>query len=256
MTRAGSPAPPGPPGELHDQVEGPLLGAEARVLQRRVGVDGRGDRDVGQVVALRDHLRAQEDRGARARELGEQPAHGAAARRARAVHAHQAGRGHEPGQRRLEPLGARALAREAGRAARRAHAGHRLRVAAVVADEAARALVVDEGDVAAGGSGRSSRSRGRGPSARTRAGWPAARPSRRATAAACSAEASGRDTGPGALHAHVDDLDRAAGRSRRAGPGACAAAARARSRGAGSRCRRRRPPRRRAARRAATWRAS
>ena len=50
----------GAAGELRDQRERPLLGAEVGEAQGRVGVDHHAERDVGEVVALGDHLRADE----------------------------------------------------------------------------------------------------------------------------------------------------------------------------------------------------
>ena len=187
------------------------------MLQRRVGVDRGRDRDVREVVALRDHLGPQEDRGPGSRELGEQPPHGPAAGRARAVHAHQAGRGDEPGQRRLEPLGPRALSREAGRAARRAHPGHRRGVAAVVADEAARRLVVDEGDVAPGAAGDPAAVAAEG-----HQGEPAPAGQQHGLLAAAGGRVQRGGERPrhraGALQAHVHHLDPRRGRAVRAGP--------------------------------------
>ena len=46
--------------ELGDELERPLLGAEVRDREARVGVDHGGERDPGEVVALRDHLRAEQ----------------------------------------------------------------------------------------------------------------------------------------------------------------------------------------------------
>ena len=46
--------------ELRDELERPLLGAEVGHGQPRVGVDDRGERDAREVMALRDHLRADE----------------------------------------------------------------------------------------------------------------------------------------------------------------------------------------------------
>ena len=54
-------AAPGAAGELRDQREGALLGAEVRKAQRGVGVEDDAEADVGKVVALGDHLRADQD---------------------------------------------------------------------------------------------------------------------------------------------------------------------------------------------------
>jgi len=47
--------------ELGDELERPLLGAEVREREAGVGVDDGRERDAGHVVALRDHLRPDED---------------------------------------------------------------------------------------------------------------------------------------------------------------------------------------------------
>ena len=48
--------------ELGEQLERALLGPEVRQREARVGVDDRGQRDPFEVVALRDHLRAEQHR--------------------------------------------------------------------------------------------------------------------------------------------------------------------------------------------------
>src|SRR5439155_7328695 len=50
-----------PPRELRDQLEGPLLGAKIREREGEIGVDDRSERDPGEVVALGDHLRPEQD---------------------------------------------------------------------------------------------------------------------------------------------------------------------------------------------------
>ena len=63
------------PGELGQKLEGALLGAEVRLSQTRVGIDHGGQRDAGEVVALGDHLRAEQNgavgRGEAGERLGE-----------------------------------------------------------------------------------------------------------------------------------------------------------------------------------------
>ena len=54
------PAAPGAAGELRDERERALLGAEVGEAQRLVGVEHDAERHVGEVVALGDHLRADE----------------------------------------------------------------------------------------------------------------------------------------------------------------------------------------------------
>ena len=48
-------------GELRHELERALLGAEVGQREPGVGVDDRGERDAREVMALRDHLRADED---------------------------------------------------------------------------------------------------------------------------------------------------------------------------------------------------
>ncbi len=48
-------------GELGEQLEGSLLGAEVGQAQSGVGVDDRGELHAGEVMSLRDHLRAHEN---------------------------------------------------------------------------------------------------------------------------------------------------------------------------------------------------
>ena len=62
----------GAAGNLFDQVERALVGAEIGQLQLRVGVDDAHQGDVVEVKALRDHLRAEQHRRLRRRELLEQ----------------------------------------------------------------------------------------------------------------------------------------------------------------------------------------
>jgi hypothetical protein len=59
-TRPAVPAAAGAPGELGDQRERPLLGAEVGEAQRRVGVEHDAERDAVEVVPLGDHLRADQ----------------------------------------------------------------------------------------------------------------------------------------------------------------------------------------------------
>ena len=49
------------PRELGDQLERPLLGAEVRQRECRVGVDDRSEFDAAEVMTLGDHLRAEQD---------------------------------------------------------------------------------------------------------------------------------------------------------------------------------------------------
>ena len=49
--------PPAPAGELRDELEGALLGAEVWEAEPCIGVDHRGELDACEVLALRHHLR-------------------------------------------------------------------------------------------------------------------------------------------------------------------------------------------------------
>jgi hypothetical protein len=61
MTRARVLAPPGAPGDLADELEGALGGAEVGLGERGVGVDDADEADIGEVEALGDHLRAEQE---------------------------------------------------------------------------------------------------------------------------------------------------------------------------------------------------
>ena len=99
-------AAPGAARQLGDERERALLGAEVGEAQRRVGVEDDAERDVGEVVALGDHLRADEHPARRCLERGEH------ARAARGVSASSRKTGLAgAGELVLEPLGARAVAR-------------------------------------------------------------------------------------------------------------------------------------------------
>jgi len=58
-------ASPRAPGQLRDQRERALLGPEIREAERLIGVEDDAEGDVGKVVALGDHLRADENPGGR-----------------------------------------------------------------------------------------------------------------------------------------------------------------------------------------------
>ena len=249
---------PGAPGELDDEREGALLGAEARVLERGVGVEPPATVTSGRSwplatiwvpsrIAAPGRANSASRRGTRAARPRRSSRPCARAGRRR----HQARRAppRAPGCRCPGAATSAALAA-------RAHAGHRRLVAAVVAGQAPRGVVVDEGDVAVRAAGDPAARPAEGHQREAAAAGRSTMAFSPRPAAACRAAASGRETGPGALGAHVHDLDPAAAASRRRARQGDAAAARARSRGAAWRCRRPRPPRPRRARRAATWRAS
>ena len=56
-------AAPGASCHLHEHVEGTLVGAEVGEVEEAVGVDDSHHADVGEVEALADHLRTDEDVG-------------------------------------------------------------------------------------------------------------------------------------------------------------------------------------------------
>ena len=146
--RAGIAAPAAAARELREQRERPLLAAEVGPGEALVGVDRRGQAQIAEVVALRDHLRADEHGRGLAREALERRVETAA----------PLGRvGVEPQHRDVrqqladglaDALGAGAETRELDRAAVRALARRALREAAVVAAQAV-AGVQREADVAA-----------------------------------------------------------------------------------------------------------
>src|SRR4029079_9687241 len=57
-----------PAGELGQELEGALLGAEVGQAEPGVCVHDRGELDAGEVVSLRDHLRAHQEAAPGARE--------------------------------------------------------------------------------------------------------------------------------------------------------------------------------------------
>ena len=144
-------AAPAAAGELGDQREGPLLGAEVGEPEGRVGVDDDAEDDVGEVVALGDHLGADEDPGVRLVEAAEDLRMAARGRR------RCRSRGGTPGTGatssassasiRSVPAPARARLTEPQS---RAGLRDRLRVPAVVAAERLLGAVDDERDVAVG----------------------------------------------------------------------------------------------------------
>ena len=134
--------------ELRDQRERPLLGAEVREAQGRVGVEHDAERHVREVVALGHHLGAEQEASRRGVEAREQLRHGVLGRRRVGVEAED-----RDIERLLElgfhALGARAVAGDGQRAAVVAAGRDRLAVAAVVAGERALGAVQHERDLAA-----------------------------------------------------------------------------------------------------------
>ncbi len=146
--RSGIAAPPAAAGELREQAERALLAAEVGPGEALVGVDRGRQAEIAEVVALGDHLRADEHGRGLAREALERRVEAAAP---------LGGVGVEPEHRDVrqqlahglaDALGARAEPCQLDRSAVRALRGRALRVAAVVAAQAP-ARVQREAHVAA-----------------------------------------------------------------------------------------------------------
>ena len=127
---------PAAAGELRHELERPLLGPEVRQREPGVRIDDRREVDAREVVALRDHLRPDQDGPLGPAEALERLPHGARPGGGVCVEPDALELRHVPLELLLEPLGARADVGELDRSARRAGVGHRLPVAAVVAVEA------------------------------------------------------------------------------------------------------------------------
>ena len=136
-------------GELRYELEGALLGAQVGEPQSRVRVDDRGQRDAGEVVALRDHLRAEQDGAVGVAETAQGGGQLLGVARRVGVQPDQLQLRHAGGQLPLEPLRAGADPGQLDRAAGRAFGRLRLGVPAVVAAQAP-VPVEHEGDVAVG----------------------------------------------------------------------------------------------------------
>ncbi|VVN09466.1 hypothetical protein PS623_03714 [Pseudomonas fluorescens] len=78
---------PGAAGDLHDQLGHALAGAEVAREQPAIGIEDRHQGNSRKMVALGEHLRADEDARLAALDGGEQVVHGVFARCAVAVHA-------------------------------------------------------------------------------------------------------------------------------------------------------------------------
>ena len=103
---------PAPTGELRHELERPLLGSEVREREPGVRVHDGGDLDAGEVMPLRDHLRADERSGAGAREALERLAKRSRARSGIGVEPNPLEPGKPPFELRIEPLRSRTDARE------------------------------------------------------------------------------------------------------------------------------------------------
>ena len=127
---------PAAAGELRDELERPLLGAEVGEREPGVGIDDRREVDAREVVALRDHLRPDQDGPLGPAEALERLPHGARPGGRVGVEPDALELRHVPLELLLEPLGARADVGELDRAAAGQASGTGLAVAAVVAVEA------------------------------------------------------------------------------------------------------------------------
>ena len=150
---AGSPA--GPAGELGDQRERALLGAEVWEAQRRVGVEHDAQRYIREVVALGDHLGPEQQPRRRGGELRQHARRGVLERSRVGIQAPD----REPGRAEalhdqlvLDLLGPGAVARDRDRAARVAARRHPLAVTAVMAGDRVLAAMEHQRDVAVGAS--------------------------------------------------------------------------------------------------------
>ena len=122
-------------GELGEELERPLLGAEVGQAEAGVGVDDGRELDAGEVVSLGDHLRAHQNRTLGAREPLERLAQLLGLRDRVGVEPDPLELGDVLLELALEPLRPGTDPRELGRAARRARLAGRLASAAVVAAE-------------------------------------------------------------------------------------------------------------------------
>src|SRR5579862_2989752 len=113
-------------GQLRQELEGALLRAEVRQTEPGVGVDDGCELDAGEVMSLRDHLRADEHRALGAREPLERVAELLGLLDRVRVEPDPLEFGNVPLELTLELLRAGADPREVGRSARGARLPHRL----------------------------------------------------------------------------------------------------------------------------------
>ncbi len=136
-------------GDLHQQRREALRGAEVRAVQRVVGAQHAHQRQPRKVVALREHLRADEDvelvRGHPLAHVGERVPRP----RAVAVDACDARPGKRGRQRALEPLRAEAERHQVDVAALGTRTRHALRMSAVMAAQERRVAMRGEARAAA-----------------------------------------------------------------------------------------------------------
>jgi hypothetical protein len=112
----GLAAAPGAPSHLDDQAERALLRAKVRPAETCVRLDDGGERDVRKVMALCDHLRAEEHGRPRGGKAAQHLGHLRAATTRLGVEAHTPKPGRRAGDRLLEATGAEALTRDVDRA--------------------------------------------------------------------------------------------------------------------------------------------
>jgi hypothetical protein len=136
-------------GDLRDELEGALRGAEIRQVERAVGVDDADQRDAREVEALGDHLRADQHVDLAAPEGLERVLVVLAPPHRVRIHAPHARAWEEGRELELDALRARAQRPQPRRSAARARARQRALLAAGVAHHAADAPVPGERDVAA-----------------------------------------------------------------------------------------------------------
>ena len=121
-------------GDLSEQLEGTLGGAEVRQLQRKIGVDDAHQRDAREVESLGDHLRAEEHVVLTGAEIREHLPEEVLLAHRIGVDAGHAGAREELGDGLFDLLGAVALPADLRRPAARAkHRGALLMVAQVAA---------------------------------------------------------------------------------------------------------------------------
>ncbi|MBE7452555.1 MAG: hypothetical protein HS111_27850 [Kofleriaceae bacterium] len=142
-TRPGRPArATGAAGDLRQELEGALLGAEVRQRQRGVGAQDADEGDAGEVVALGHHLGADQDVDLAARDPGQHRL-GAGAGGDVAIEAGDASLGPALGHRQGDALGPQPVALDAAAGgARRAGLGDAVGEVAVVTDQAIGRAVV------------------------------------------------------------------------------------------------------------------
>ena len=127
---------PAPTGKLRDELEGPFLGPEVGERKPGVGVDHRGELDAGEVMALRHHLRADENDAVGRREPSQGLAERSRLRGRVGVEPDSLQLGHALRKLGLESLRARPDASDLRRAALWAFRTDRLVASAVMAAQA------------------------------------------------------------------------------------------------------------------------